>query len=199
MRSLSIAIAAGVVLFAGAAQAAPSIGQPAPAFTAKDAAGKTHRLADYRGKTVVLEWVNEGCPYVRRQYDAGAMQKTQRDAIGRNAVWLTIASSAPGQQGYLDSEAAKRWQSKEKAGSTALLLDSSGVIGRAYDAKTTPHMFVIDPQGKVAYMGAIDSKPTPRGDFEGVTNYVVAALDSMKAGKAPSPAVTKPYGCDVKY
>jgi hypothetical protein len=110
-----------------------------------------------------------------------------------------VASSSPGQQGYLDAAGAKRWQSKEKAASTALLLDASGTVGRAYDAKTTPQIFVIDPQGKVAYMGAIDSKATASGGFDGATNYVVAALSNMKAGKAPSPAVTKPYGCSVKY
>jgi peroxiredoxin len=182
------------------AAAAPAVGQPAPAFQALDANGKTRSLAEFKGKTVVLEWTNEGCPYVRKHYDSGAMQALQKSATGDGTVWLTIVSSAPGAQGYLTPAAAKGWKAKEKAAFTDLLLDPKGVVGRAYEAKTTPHMYVIDKTGKLVYMGGIDDKPSadPQS-LKGATNYVAAALADVKAGRPVAQAATRPYGCSVKY
>jgi peroxiredoxin len=195
-----IVLAAASALAAPAAMATPTVGQPAPAFTAIDANGKTRSLAEFKGKTVVLEWTNEGCPYVRKHYDSGNMQGLQREAAKDGAVWLTIVSSAPGTQGYLTQATAKTWKAKEKAASADVLLDPKGVVGRAYEAKTTPHMYVIDKTGKLVYMGGIDDKPSSDPDsLKGAKNYVVAALADVKAGRPVAQAVTRPYGCSVKY
>jgi AhpC/TSA family len=194
-----------VLALSGAAQAQSfgqgvAVGATAPSFTAHDVDGKTVNLADYKGKTVVLEWTNNGCPFVRANYDSGAMQKTQTAAKSQGVVWLTVLSSAPGTQGYLTAEQAKADIAKDKANPAAYLLDPDGKVGKLYGAKTTPHMFVITPDQKIAYMGAIDDKPTPKAsDHPTAKNYVTAALQSLAAGKAPDPASTTPYGCSVKY
>jgi len=199
-RSVLSAVVAVSFVPALPALAAPTVGQPAPAFTAKDADGQTRSLADYKGKVVVLEWTNEGCPYVQKHYKSGAMQKLQKSATGDGVVWLTVVSSAPKAQGYLAPDAAKAWRAKNNAGSTALLIDSSGAVGKAYDARTTPHMYVVDKTGKLAYMGGIDDKPVADpASLNGATNYVSAALDDLKAGRAVATPVTKAYGCSVKY
>ena len=195
--SAALAVAVGQAL---PAQAAPAVGQAAPAFSVADADGKTRSLADFKGKTVVLEWHNEGCPYVKKHYGAGAMQKLQKQATADGVVWLTVVSSAPNTQGYLAADAAKGWKTKYDAGSTALLLDPAGKVGHAYDAKTTPHMYVIDKGGNLAYMGAIDDKPVANPEsLKGAKNYVSAALADLDAGRPVATPVTKAYGCSVKY
>ncbi|MFT4253190.1 MAG: redoxin domain-containing protein [Caulobacter sp.] len=194
-RRLIVASAPLVVLAPTLALAAP-----APAFTAKDIDGKTRSLAEFKGKTVVLEWVNEGCPYVKKHY-SGNMQGLQQAATADGVVWLSVASSAPGKQGYFpDGETAKTWMKAKGAKPTTLLLDSDGVIATAYKAKTTPHMFVIDPAGQVVYQGAIDDKPSNKvEDIAGARNYVAAALSDLKAGRKVAVPASQPYGCAVKY
>jgi len=180
----------------------PAVAQakPAPDFTAVDADGKTRSLSEFRGKTVVLEWVNEGCPYVRKHY-SGNMQGLQQAARADGVVWLTIASSAPGKQGYFpDGAAAKSWMTAKGAKPTALLLDSDNKVAMAYKAKTTPHMFVIDKAGQVVYEGAIDDIPTSKvEDLPKARNLVAAALADVKAGRKVGTPFATPYGCSVKY
>jgi peroxiredoxin len=179
---------------------AAKVGQAAPDFTGTASNGKTFHLADYRGKYVVLEWHNNGCPYVRKQYNSGNMQRLQKQWTGQGVVWFTILSSAPGKQGYVTASEENDYMAKEQAAPTAALLDPSGDIGHLYDAKTSPHMFVINPQGVVIYDGAIDDKPTTElSDVPGATNYVSLALEQAMAGKAVATAATRPYGCSVKY
>lgn len=193
-------IASAAAAIAAPAFAAPAIGQPAPAFQAKDADGKTRSLAEFKGKTVVLEWTNEGCPYVQKHYNSGAMQGLQRQAAKDGVVWLTVISSAPGMQGHKDAAGAKAWKAKANAASSAVLLDPAGQVGRAYEAKTTPHMYIVDKAGKLVYMGGIDDKPSANPEsLKGAKNYVVAALADVKAGRPVAQAATKPYGCSVKY
>ena len=155
----AVAVAAGLAALAGPAAALPQLGQPAPAFTAKDDNGKTVSLSQFAGKTVVLEWTNSGCPYVGKHYNSGTMQALQKKETADGVVWLTVSSSAPDMQGYFTAKTAKAWAAKEHWAGTDLLLDSAGKIGRAYEAKNTPHMFVIDKAGKIAYMGGIDDRP----------------------------------------
>lgn len=198
-RRFALALVAASAI-AAPAFAAPAIGQPAPDFQAVDASGKTRSLSEFKGKTVVLEWTNNGCPYVRKHYDSGNMQGLQKSATADGAVWLTVISSAPGMQGYVAGADARSYKAKEKAGFTDLLLDPKGVVGRAYEAKTTPHMYVIDKTGKLVYMGGIDDRPSSDPDsLKGAKNYVTAALADVRAGRAVSQAVTRPYGCSVKY
>ena len=200
MLSRSILLAAAIALAAPAAHAAPVVGQAAPAFTAKDADGKTRSLSEFNGKTVVLEWTNDGCPYVQKHYKSGAMQGLQKSAAKDGVVWLTLISSAPGKQGYLEGAQARGWKATNGAGTTALLLDPTGQVGHAYDAKTTPHMYIVDKTGKLVYMGGIDDKPTADpASLKGANNYVSAALSDIKAGRAVSTPVSKPYGCTIKY
>ena len=176
------------------------VGTEAPAFSLKDTQGKTHSLSDYKGKFVVLEWFNEGCPFVKKHYGSGNMQKLQKEYTGKDVVWLSINSSAQGQQGHVTPESAPKTIAEWKMDATKILLDHDGKVGRTYGAKTTPHMFVINPEGKLVYQGAIDSKPTPNtADVEGAENYVKVALDSSMAGKPVATSSTKPYGCSVKY
>jgi hypothetical protein len=183
-----------------AANARVSVGQPAPDFTAVDSNGKQHRLSDFKGKTLVLEWTNHDCPYVRKHYDSGNMQALQKAATGKGVVWLSIISSAPGKQGHVPGEEANRLTSTRNASPTAVLLDESGDIGRLYGAKTTPHMYVIDSAGTLVYMGGIDSIPTTdQDDIQRATNYVDAALSALSSGQPVKEAVTRPYGCSVKY
>jgi peroxiredoxin len=175
-------------------------GEAAPEFTAAASNGKTVHLSDYRGKYVVLEWHNNGCPYVGKHYNSGNMQKLQKQWTGRGVVWFTILSSAPGKQGYMTANEENDYLTKEQAAPTAALLDPTGQIGHLYDAKTSPQMVVINPQGVVIYDGAIDDKPTT--DLEDVptaTNYVNLALEQALAGKQVETPSTRPYGCSVKY
>ncbi len=189
-----------LALYACSAAAAPRVGEPAPAFQGKDTQGKTHRLADYRGKTVVLEWTNHDCPFVRKHYIAGNMQAQQREAAAQGVVWLSVISSAPGKQGHVSAAKADGLTRSRNAAPTAVILDPSGEIGRAYGARTTPHMYLIDEAGKLVYMGGIDSitssNPT---DIPRATQYVRVALQDLAAGKPVGKSVTKPYGCSVKY
>lgn len=195
-----LALLAAASAIAAPAAAAPVLGQPAPAFQAVDAAGKTRSLSEFRGKTVVLEWTNNGCPYVQKHYNAGAMQGLQAQAARDGMVWLTVISSAPGMQGHLTGPQAKAWKAEAKAASTDILLDPQGTVGRAYDAKTTPHMYVVDKTGKLVYMGGIDDKASSDpATLKGATNYVAAALADVKAGRPVAQAATRPYGCSVKY
>jgi len=195
-----VLIAALGAALAAPAFAAPTVGQPAPAFQAVDAAGRSRSLGEFAGKTVVLEWTNNGCPYVQKHYGSGNMQSLQKRATADGVVWLTIISSAPGMQGYLAPPQAKAWKAKAYAASTDLLLDPQGRVGRAYEAKTTPHMFVIDKAGRLVYMGGIDDRPYAEpASLKGAKNYVAAALDDLKAGRPVAVATSRPYGCSVKY
>ena len=178
----------------------PPVGSAAPDFSLTDAKGQTHSLAQYKGKYVVLEWFNPECPFVKKHYGGGNMQKLQAEYTGKGVVWLSIDSSAPGLEGSLTPEQAQKTMSDWKSKQTALLLDPEGKAGRAYGAKNTPDMIVINPEGKIVYEGAIDSKATPNpADIPTSTNYVKVALDESLAGKPVSNATTKPYGCSVKY
>lgn len=189
----------GASLLAVATQAA-EVGKPAPAFTLKDLSGKSVSLADFKGKVVVLEWVNYGCPFVQKHYASGNMPKLQQDAAAKGVVWLTINSSAAGNQGYHPPEEMAGIASKQGNKAAHFLMDTGGTVGRAYDAKVTPHMFVIAKDGALAYDGAIDSKATPdQQDIKGAENYVTAAIEALLAGKPVATTKTKPYGCGVKY
>lgn len=185
-----------------AAAATPAVAGPgdmAPAFTLIDADGTQRSLADFKGKTVVLEWTNEGCPYVKKHY-SGAMQALQREATADGVVWLTIISSAPTTQGYVEGEEARAWKAKHKAAFTHLLLDPTGEVGKRYDAKTTPDMRIIDPEGRLIFVGGIDDKPTNKvEDLAGANNFVRAALADAKAGRPVQTAFAQPYGCAIKY
>jgi peroxiredoxin len=175
-------------------------GKIAPDFTAVDSNGKSHQLSSFKGKTVVLEWTNDGCPYVQKHYGAGNMQALQKAAVESGVVWLSVISSAPGTQGHADGAAANKLNTERKAQPTAVLLDPTGKVGKLYDAKTTPHMYVINPEGKLVYAGAIDDKPTAnQADIKGARNYVTEALTAVAAGKNPAVPTTRAYGCSVKY
>ena len=176
------------------------VGGDAPAFTLKDTTGKAHSLADFKGKFVILEWFNEGCPFVKKHYGSGNMQKLQKEYAGKDVVWLSINSSAPGKEGHVTPESATKTIADWKMDSTKILLDHDGKVGKLYGAKTTPHMFVINKEGKLVYQGAIDSKATANAaDIDGAENYVKVALDNSIEGKPVPNASTKPYGCSVKY
>jgi peroxiredoxin len=184
----------------GLSLADTAIGKPAPDFTLPDPQGKTHSLSSQKGKYVVLEWFNEGCPFVRKHYDSGNMQKLQSTYMGKGVVWYSILSSAPGKEGYAAGADAAAQVTKNKMQSTALLLDPDGKAGRAYGAKTTPHMYIIDPKGTLIYRGGIDDKASADAeDIAKSRNHVQQALDEALAGKPVSMADTKPYGCGVKY
>src|SRR5919204_905068 len=178
----------------------PPVGSAAPDFSLPDAKGQTHSLSQYKGKYVVLEWFNPECPFVKKHYGTGNMQKLQQEYTAKGVVWLTLNSNAPGTEGNITADQAEKIAKAWNAHHTALLLDPDGKAGRAYCAKNTPNMVVIDPAGKSVYEGAIDSKPTPNpADILNSTNYVKAALDESLAGKPVSQPTTKPYGCSVKY
>jgi peroxiredoxin len=180
--------------------AAPQVGEPAPDFTGTDTRGTSQTLSDYRGKTVILEWTNHDCPYVRKHYNSGNMQQQQQDAAGQGAVWLSIISSAPGKQGHVTAAEADALTAQRNAAPSAVILDESGDIGRLYGARTTPHMYIIDAEGKLVYMGGIDSIPSSNpADIEKAVQYVPAALAQMAEGQAIVSSVTRPYGCSVKY
>ena len=179
---------------------AAKVGEPAPDFTGTASNSRTYHLADYRGKFVVLEWHNNGCPYTRKHYESGNMQKLQKQWTSQGVVWFTIISSAPGKQGYVDANGENTYIAKIGAAPTAALLDPAGTIGHFYDAKTTPQMIVVNPQGVIIYDGAIDNRPTEDvKDIAGATNYVNQALGQALAGKSVETAATRPYGCSVKY
>lgn len=195
----NIAVCAVLAVLCAAAWAA-RVGAPAPEFTATDSNAKVHKLADYKGKVVVLEWHNQGCPYVKKHYDSGNMQRLQKEWTARGVVWLVVISSAPGKQGYVTPAQANEYLVKMNSAPTAVLLDPEGTLGRLYDAKTSPHMYVIDAKGVLVYNGAIDSKPTSdAADIPSSTNYVRQALEEVMAGKPVSVPTSTPYGCSVKY
>jgi len=197
---IATAIAGLMVAAAPAVHAEPMVGKPAPDFTGTDTAGKVHQLSAYRGKRVVLEWTNHDCPFVRKHYGSGNMQATQADATQDGTVWLSVISSAPGTQGNVSPAEADELTTSRGAKPTAVLLDPDGTIGRLYDAATTPHMFVIDGDGTLAYMGAIDSiRSWDEADIPKATNYVKQAVSQLRAGQPVKPRGTRPYGCSVKY
>ena len=192
-----LSIAASTALFAADS---PAVGTNAPDFSLTDSKGKTQSVSQYKGKYVVLEWFNPECPFVRKHYGSGNMQKLQEEFTGKGVVWLSVDSSAAGKEGYLTPEQANAKIAEWKTKQTALVLDPDGKAGQLYGAKNTPHMFVINPEGKIIYEGAIDSKATPNpADIASSTNYVKVALDESLSGKTVSTANTKPYGCSVKY
>ena len=200
MKTLTCLLAATLAVFAVPALASPAIGEAAPDFSALGSDGSTHALADYRGKVVVLEWNNPQCPFVRKHYGAGNIQKQQAEAAANGVVWLTVNSGAPGKQGQLDAEGAKAYVAQQKASPAAYLIDSDGRVGRAYAAKTTPQIAIIDHEGVLRYNGAIDSIPsTDADDIAEATQYARQALAEIAAGKPVSVTTSEPYGCSVKY
>jgi peroxiredoxin len=193
-------IAVATLAATSLAFAAPTVGKLAPQFTATDANGKSHKLSDFKGKTVVLEWTNDGCPYVQKHYNSGNMQKLQKEVTAAGGVWLSIISSAPGKQGYVNGADANKLTATRNASPTAVLLDPAGAIGRSYEAQTTPHMFVIDPAGTLRYMGAIDDQPTTDASTTATArNYVRDAFKAVSTGAKVGETATDPYGCSVKY
>jgi peroxiredoxin len=179
---------------------APEVGKAAPAFSVADTNGKTHSLSQYKGKWVVLEWLNHDCPYVRKHYGTGTMQALQKKYVDKGVVWLSVVSSAPGNQGHFSNEKANELTKEKNASPSAVLIDPSGTVGRTYHARTTPHMFVIDPKGTLLYMGGIDDKPSAKpADIEGARKHVDIALQEAMAGKPVSVPSSQPYGCSVKY
>jgi peroxiredoxin len=182
------------------AVAAPQVGQPAPEFTLTDSNGQSHNLSDFKGKFVVLEWLNHGCPFVQKHYDGGNMQGLQKEYTGKDVVWLSIVSSAPGKQGHMTPEETNKAKEEKGASPTAVLIDEDGTVGKLYDAKVTPELFVINPEGTLIYAGAIDDKKsTDAADVAGAKNYVKQALDEALAGSPVSEPTSTAYGCSVKY
>ena len=194
-------LAATVLAFAaGGACASATVGQPAPAFTAVDASGKTVSLADFKGKHVVLEWVNPGCPFVQKHYNSANMQGTQKEATAQGVVWLAINSTATDAGDYKAPAAMAQWMQSQNASATTTLMDAEGKVGKAYGARTTPHMYIVAPDGKLVYAGGIDSKATANpADIATATNHVKVALGETLAGTPVTTATTRPYGCSIKY
>jgi peroxiredoxin len=191
-----LSLGTGVALAQGTAK----VGAPAPAFQAVDVEGKTRNLQEFAGKTVILEWTNHDCPYVRKHYNSATMQTLQKDMAKEGIVWLSVISSPEGEQGYVDAATAKELTAKRDAAPAGILLDPNSKVARAYGAQTTPHMYIVDPKGTLAYMGAIDDKPSSSASsLNGARSYVRQAVAEMKAGKPVSQAATKAYGCAVKY
>lgn len=203
MKSLSVLVAITALVVAlvpiyAAAQAV--VGSPAPNFTATDSYGQTHTLSEYRGKYVVLEWHNRDCPYTHKHYVSGNMEALQKEWTAKDVVWFTVISSAPGKQGYVTDAEENEYLQQMHADPTAVLMDPEGKLGRLYDAKTTPEMYVIDPEGKLIYEGAIDNRPTTDvSDIKGADNYLSDALTEAMAGKPVEHPYTRSYGCSVKY
>ncbi len=196
----SALITAACLLATGSLWAAATVGQAAPAFTAVDTRGKTVRLSDFKGKHVVLEWVNPGCPYVQKHYDSLNMQGTQAEATAKGVVWLAVNSTAADHGDYKPPAALAQWMQSQQAKATATLMDADGKLGRAYGARSTPHLYIVDPAGTLVYAGAIDSKPTANpADIASATNHVKVALAESLAGKPVSLPSTRAYGCSVKY
>jgi peroxiredoxin len=197
---ITLSVITSLIAAAAYAFDPPAVGSAAPDFSLPDAKGQTQSLSQYKGKYVVLEWFNPECPFVKKHYGSGNMQKLQNEYTARGVVWLTIDSNAPGTEGNITADQAQKITTSWKTHQTALLLDPEGKTGRAYGAKNTPDMVIINPEGKIAYEGAIDSKATPNpADIPTSTNYVKAALDESLAGKSVTTPQTKPYGCSVKY
>lgn len=198
--ALTLIVAALALCAAPMVFSAPKVGEPAPDFTATASNGRTFHLADLRGKYVVLEWHNNGCPYTRKHYESGNMQRLQKEWTAKGVVWLTVISSAPGTQGYMTADAENAYIAKMNAAPTAAILDPSGDLGHLYDAKTTPQIVIINPQGVMVYDGAIDDHPTPDpSDIPNSKNYVQMALSQAMSGKPVEMSASRPYGCSVKY
>lgn len=199
LKSFVFAAVAALLPLSAVAQAA-RVGQSAPQFTATDSHGQSHSLAEYKGKYVVLEWHNQGCPYTQKHYVSGNMQELQKEWTGKGVVWFTVISSARGQQGYVTPSEENAYLAKMRADPTAALLDPDGNVARLYGARTTPQMYVVDPQGKLIYEGAIDNRPTADvSDIKGADNYLSDALTQAMAGKPVAVSYTRSYGCSVKY
>jgi peroxiredoxin len=191
---------AATLIFASTVCAAVETGASAPDFTLTDTVGKTHQLSEYAGKYVVLEWTNHLCPFVKKYYGDGDMQALQQAMTADGVVWLQVVSSAEGKQGYVTPAEGEALRALKQMHSTAMLLDPSGTVGRAYGARTTPHMFLINPEGTLIYQGAIDSiKSARQSDIAKADNYVKLAYESSKAGESIEHTTTVPYGCGVKY
>ena len=198
---MAAAVALGATLAMGtAAFAAPNVGEKAPDFIAVDTRGTQHKLSDFAGKYVVLEWTNPGCPFVRKHYGSGNLPATQKAATDKGVVWLAINSTERAASDYLEPAAFDAWMKQHAAAPTAALMDQDGVVGQAYGARTTPHLFIIDPKGVLVYAGGIDSIASARADdIKAATNYVTKALGEVWSGKPISASATKPYGCSIKY
>ena len=197
-----VAISAALLasLASGPILAAATVGSAAPDFTAVDSKGQKRSLSEFKGKTVVLEWNNPGCPFVQKHYGSGNMQQQQAKATASGVVWLTVNSGAKGKQGYMDGAKADAFVQEAGAKPTAYLIDTDGKVGKAYGAQTTPHMYVIDGSGTLRYMGGIDSNPSAdQDDIPAATQYVRQALGELSAGKPVSVSTSEPYGCSVKY
>jgi peroxiredoxin len=197
---LPVAVGLFLILSLLAKAGETPIGQTASNFTLTDTYGNKHSLSDYKGKIIVLEWVNHDCPFVMKLYNSGKMQELQKTYTGKGVIWLSMNSSAPGKQGYRTAEEANELTRQKKAAPTALLLDSEGEVGKLYGAKTTPHMFIVNKDGILVYNGAIDDiRSTNVDDIAKAKNYVQLALDELLAGKEVSIKTSQPYGCSVKY
>jgi len=193
------ALVLGLTLIS-AARAAPSVGQAAPDFTLTDTSGKSVRLSDFKGRHVVLEWVNPGCPYVRKHYSSANMQGTQKETTGKGVVWLAINSTETAHGDYLAPDKLAAWMTQQQAAPTRTLMDAEGTVGQVYGARTTPHMYIINPQGQLIYAGGIDSIPSSRAeDIKAAVNYVRQGVSQALAGQALSNPTTRPYGCSIKY
>jgi hypothetical protein len=197
---LASSIAGAALAAMGSAHATATVGQPAPDFTLKDASGKTVKLSDFKGKHVVLEWTNPGCPFVRKHYNSGNMPATQKEAMDKGVVWLAINSTETASSDYLEPQKLVAWMQERKSTPSATLMDEAGTAGKAYGARTTPHMYIVNPQGQLIYAGGIDSIPSARADdIAKATNYVKVALGEALAGKPLSTPTSQPYGCTIKY
>lgn len=197
---LHLSLGLALLMLASLSQAALKPGAPAPDFTAMDTQGNPVQLSQLRGQYVVLEWTNDQCPFVRKHYDSGNMQALQKTYTGKGYRWYSIISSAPGKQGHVSAEQANALTASRNAAPTGVIRDEDGSIGRAYDARTTPHIFIIDPEGKLVYMGGIDSiQSADQADIAKATNYVKATFDAVEAGQPVVTPVSQPYGCSVKY
>lgn len=203
LRSFSrrvLLVAAAAVAVVGPALAGPQIDQPAPPFSQHDQNGRLRSLSDFKGRIVVLEWTSDACPYSHKHYDSGNMQRLQARARRQGVVWLTVITDAPGSSGYMTPAEVRAWMRKVRSHATAVLIDSDSKVARAYEAKTTPHMFIIDKAGRLVYMGGIDDRPyVDPASLKGAKNYVALALADLKAGRPIADPVTRPYGCSVKY
>ena len=200
-KRLAALVVAGIALVIGSSSGwAARVGDHVPDFTATDSNGEVHKLSDYQGKFVVLEWTNRGCPYTQKHYNSGNMQRLQREWTSRGVIWLTVISSAPGKQGYATGSEENAYLKQVNGAPTAVLLDPTGALGHLYDAKTSPHMFIVNAQGILIYNGAIDDRPTTDvADVPTARNYVSLALEEATSGKPVSNPTTRPYGCSVKY
>jgi peroxiredoxin len=204
MKRVSLLLIFGLLVLVGSYSAVRAgssvVGKPAPVFSLVDTNGKTHSLSDFKGKYVVLEWVNYDCPFVKKHYSSGNMQKLQKEITSKGVIWLTVSTSAPGKQGHYPADKVNALLKEKNSSPTAYLLDSDGKVGRLYGARTTPHMYIINPEGVLIYNGAIDDKPsTNPADIDSAKNFVRSALDEAMAGKAVTVSATQPYGCSVKY